>query len=50
MLLDLSGVLSEQHTDIEQEVELDIEEFGTGYGKFPLTAKTPFLIKVLHAE
>ncbi len=50
MLLDLSCVLSEQHTDIEKEVELEIREFSTGGRSFPLKGKTPFLVRVTHEK
>ena len=50
MLLDLSCVLSEQHTDIEKEVELGIREFSTGGRSFPLKGKTPFLVRVTHEK
>ncbi|MEZ3433048.1 MAG: DUF177 domain-containing protein [Lachnospiraceae bacterium] len=50
MLLDLSGVMSEQHTELIQDVDIDMTEFSTGYGSFPILKKTPVSIRVTHVK
>ncbi len=50
MLLDLSGVLSEQHTELIQDADIDMTGFQTGYGSFPILKKTPVSIRVTHMK
>lgn len=50
MLLDLSGVMSEQHTELIQDVDIDMNEFVTGYGRFPILRKTPVSVSVTHVK
>lgn len=50
MLLDLSGVLSEQHTELIQDADIDMTGFRTGYGSFPILKKTPVSIRVTHMK
>lgn len=50
MLLDLSGVMSEQHTELVQDVDIDMTEFVTGYGSFPILKKTPVTVNVTHVK
>ena len=50
MLLDLSCVLSEQHTRIEQNVPAEMEEFVLGEQHFPILRKSPLSITVEYVE
>lgn len=50
MLLDLSGVLSEQHTELLQDVDIDMTEFRMRYGSFPILKKTPVSIRMTHVK
>lgn len=46
MLLDLSDVLLEPHTPIEEDVPIELESFDSGQGRFPILEKTPVSIRV----
>ena len=46
MLLDLSCVLSEQHTMIQQDVPVEMEDFVLGGEHFPILRKSPLSITV----
>lgn len=48
MLINLSEVLSEQHTAIDQTVDVALEQFRTDFGVFPVFSKQPAHIVVEH--
>ena len=50
MLLDLSCVLSEQHTMIQQDVPVEMEDFVLGGEHFPILRKSPLSITVEYVE
>ena len=50
MLLDLSGVMSEQHTELMQDVAIGMTKFVTGYGSFPILKSTLVSINVAHVK
>lgn len=50
MLLDLSGVLSEQHTAIDETVSCTLEMFQSRLGKFPVSDKDDVHIQVTHVK
>ena len=50
MLLDLSCVLSEQHTMIQQDVPVEMEDFVLGGDHFPILRKSPLSITVEYVE
>ncbi|HIW83010.1 MAG TPA: DUF177 domain-containing protein [Candidatus Dorea gallistercoris] len=50
MLLDLSDVLSEQHTAIERDVPIEMEKFALSQGCFPILEKSPLSVMVEHVK
>lgn len=50
MILDLSDVLSEQHTTIEKDVPIELETFISRVGEFRILEKQPLALKVEHRK
>ena len=50
MLINLSGVLSEQHKTIDKMVSVEMTEFRTSYGRFPIMEKQDAHIVVKHVK
>ncbi len=50
MLIDLSGVLSEQHRGIDTIAELEMNTFQNGKSVFPILKKEPVHIRVSHLK
>ncbi len=50
MLINLSDVLSEQHKTIDKIIPVDMTEFQTSYGSFPVIAKEDAHILVKHVK
>ena len=50
MLIDLSGVLSEQHTGVNTIAELEMNEFPGGEGVYKILKKDPVHIRVSHLK
>lgn len=50
MLLDLSGVMSEQHTELVQDADIDMTMFSARNESFSILKKTPVSIHVSHVK
>ena len=49
MILDLSNVLSEQHSTIEESVPIEMTSFRSEAGTFPIIWKSPLALCIEYA-